>query len=129
MIGGYFGGGGEIKQILKDEDVIAKIPAIVLPDVPQKILSSIWHNFIGLFHELYREIIARGVQASQLIQARCSEITSPTQTHPSQKDSAESDADHSWPKTWPPCMGQVQLCNSCKTLPQSPQPHQNLCQY
>ena len=48
---------------------------------------------------------SRGIQASQLIQARCSEITSLAQMHPLQKDSAERDADHSWPDTWPPHWG------------------------
>ena len=36
-----------IKKILKDEDVITKIPAIVLGDFPQELLGGIWHNFIG----------------------------------------------------------------------------------
>ena len=87
MIGGYFGGGGEIKKILKNEDVIAKIAAI-------------WHNLIGFFCDFSMNFTEKlGVQASQLIQARCSEITSADQTHRSQKDSAERDADDSWPNT------------------------------
>jgi len=36
-----------IKNILKGEDVIAKIPAIIPPDFPQELLGGVWHNFIG----------------------------------------------------------------------------------
>ena len=39
-----------IKKILKDKNVIAKIPAILLPDFPQELLCGVWHNFIGFSH-------------------------------------------------------------------------------
>ena len=34
-----------IKNILKDKNVIAKIPAIMLLDFPQDLLCGVWHNF------------------------------------------------------------------------------------
>ena len=37
-------------KILKDKNVIAKIPAILLPDFPQELLCGVWHNFIGFSH-------------------------------------------------------------------------------
>ena len=40
-----------IKKILKDENVIAKIPAIVPPDFPQELLGSVWRNFVGFFRD------------------------------------------------------------------------------
>ncbi|KAF8869261.1 hypothetical protein CPB84DRAFT_1839606 [Gymnopilus junonius] len=35
-----------IKKILKDENVTAKLPAIVPPDFPQELLGCVWRNFI-----------------------------------------------------------------------------------
>lgn len=40
-----------IKKILKDENVIAKIAAIVLPDFPQELLGGVWRNFVGFFRD------------------------------------------------------------------------------
>ena len=40
-----------IKKILKDEDCIAKIPAVVLPDFPQELLGGVWRNFVGFFRD------------------------------------------------------------------------------
>ena len=40
-----------IKKILKDEDVIAKIPALVPPDFPEELLGGVWRNFVGFFRD------------------------------------------------------------------------------
>jgi hypothetical protein len=40
-----------VKKILKDENVIAKIPAIVPDDFPQETLGAIWRNFVGFFRD------------------------------------------------------------------------------
>ncbi|PPQ95396.1 hypothetical protein CVT26_008242 [Gymnopilus dilepis] len=40
-----------IKKILKDENVIAKLPAIVPPDFPQELLGGVWRNFVGFFRD------------------------------------------------------------------------------
>ncbi|KDR70653.1 hypothetical protein GALMADRAFT_254688 [Galerina marginata CBS 339.88] len=40
-----------IKKILKDEDVTAKIPAIVPPDFPQELLGAVWRNFVGFLRD------------------------------------------------------------------------------
>lgn len=40
-----------IKKILKDEDVVAKIPAIVPPDFPLELLGGVWRNFVGFFRD------------------------------------------------------------------------------
>ncbi|KIM40092.1 hypothetical protein M413DRAFT_28622 [Hebeloma cylindrosporum] len=40
-----------IKKILKDENVIANIPAIVPPDFPQELLGGVWRNFVGFFRD------------------------------------------------------------------------------
>jgi len=40
-----------VKKILKDENVIAKIPAIVPDDFPQETLGAVWRNFVGFFRD------------------------------------------------------------------------------
>ncbi|KAF8060832.1 hypothetical protein FPV67DRAFT_1673666 [Lyophyllum atratum] len=40
-----------IKKILKDENVTAKIPAIVLDDCPQELLGYIWRSLLGFFRD------------------------------------------------------------------------------
>lgn len=40
-----------VKKILKDENVTAKIPAIVPDDFPQETLGAVWRNFVGFFRD------------------------------------------------------------------------------
>ncbi|KAF8068827.1 hypothetical protein FPV67DRAFT_1489871 [Lyophyllum atratum] len=40
-----------IKKILKDENVTAKIPAIVPDNFPQELLGAVWRNFVGFFRD------------------------------------------------------------------------------
>lgn len=40
-----------IKKILKDENVIAKIPAVVPDGFPQELLGAVWRNFVGFFRD------------------------------------------------------------------------------
>ena len=40
-----------VKKILRDENVIAKIPAIVPDDFPQETLGVVWRNFVGFFRD------------------------------------------------------------------------------
>jgi hypothetical protein len=40
-----------IKKILKDEDVTAKLPAIVPSDFPKELLGGVWRNFVGFFRD------------------------------------------------------------------------------
>jgi hypothetical protein len=40
-----------LKKILKDENVIAKIQAIVPDDFPQETLGVVWRNFVGFFRD------------------------------------------------------------------------------
>lgn len=40
-----------ITKILRDENVTAKIPAIVPPDFPQELLGAVWRNFLGFLRD------------------------------------------------------------------------------
>ena len=40
-----------VKKILRDENVIAKIPALVPDDFPQETLGAVWRNFVGFFRD------------------------------------------------------------------------------
>jgi hypothetical protein len=40
-----------VKKILKDENVAAKLPAIVPDDFPQETLAAVWRNFVGFFRD------------------------------------------------------------------------------
>jgi hypothetical protein len=40
-----------VKKIIKNENVIAKLPAIVPDDFPQETLGAIWRNFVGFFRD------------------------------------------------------------------------------
>jgi hypothetical protein len=42
---------------------------------------------------------------------------SPVRTHSSRENSTRRDANHGWPDTGSPCMGQTQSCHGCKALP------------
>jgi hypothetical protein len=39
------------KKILRDKNVIAKIPAIIPDNFPQETLGAVWCNFVGFFRD------------------------------------------------------------------------------